>query len=427
MEKFSPTKLDTYRHCPRQYKFKYVDRLKSDRSGVEAVLGVCVHTAFEALYEARSHGKLLSEEETLEVFRKEWREKTAEPPTFRDARFTLADWKRIGEECVSGYWRGHQPFDEDKTVAVERRIGFALAVKDPVSGERVDCRIEGFMDRLSLAKDGFFEIHDYKTGGSLPTQAQKDEDWQLALYDVGVREAWPDAPGVRLVWHYVRHGKSIVSTRTPEQLEALKSEVADLIGKIEEEVARKDDPAAFKPERSPLCDWCDFRDLCPLFKHAEDLAKLPPDEQILEPGAKLVNQYAEVEAEKKKLREQLGELETKEEDIAQRLIAYARSKSIQAVAGADYEAEVHAKEDLRFPTKTKEPEKVDQMEGELKELPALWKAVSRLDTRELLDLYKKRRLPEAVFETVKAWLDKWGRPERKETVRLRKRREAKDE
>jgi RecB family exonuclease len=48
------------------------------------------------------------------------------------------------------------------------------------------CKIQGFVDRLAIASDGTYEIHGYKTNKSLPTQKDKDDDKQLALYQIGV-------------------------------------------------------------------------------------------------------------------------------------------------------------------------------------------------------------------------------------------------
>ena len=38
---------------------------------------------------------------------------------------------------------------------------------------RYNCK--GIIDRLMLAPDGAFEIHDYKTGSSLPDEAELDD------------------------------------------------------------------------------------------------------------------------------------------------------------------------------------------------------------------------------------------------------------
>ena len=59
--------------------------------------------------------------------------------------------------------------------------------------ERYKCK--GIIDRLMLAPDGAFEVHDYKTGSKLPDQAELDKDRQLALYQIGVQKLWPDVEG----------------------------------------------------------------------------------------------------------------------------------------------------------------------------------------------------------------------------------------
>ena len=137
-KKFSPSKLDCYKTCPRQYKFRYIDRLKGDTQSVEAFLGGCVHTGFEELYAGLMHGKRMTEDEVLRAYAAAWDAGFSDKVVFRDARYGPADWRRTGEDCVRSYYRAHAPFEEDKTVAVEKRIGFALAVGDPETGESVE-------------------------------------------------------------------------------------------------------------------------------------------------------------------------------------------------------------------------------------------------------------------------------------------------
>src|SRR5690606_9688576 len=132
---------------------------------------------------------------------------------------------------------------------IEERVVFAL-------DDAGRYRMQGFVDRIARAPDGAVEIHDYKTGRWVPTQEALDNDRQLALYQIGVaRRHGPDAP-VRLVWHYLMRDQVRVSTRTPEQLEALRGETIELIERIEAETE-------FAPRPSTLCGWCEFRDICP--------------------------------------------------------------------------------------------------------------------------------------------------------------------
>ena len=155
-----------------------------------------------------------------------------------------------------------------------------------------------------------------------------------------------------------------------------------------------------------------------LFRHPEDYARLPKEERKEEPGGKLVDDYAKLEVEKKALSDRLKEIEGDIAGVAHRLIAYMRAHGILVVAGADHQAEMHVREELKFPTRTAAPKKVEQMEAELRGTPA-WSVVARLDTRTLLDAFHTHKLPAAAVDLVKTWIARWGRQD--------KTREARDE
>jgi hypothetical protein len=76
---------------------------------------------------------------------------------------------------------------------------------------------------------------------------------------MAVHQMMSDARQVRLVWHYLAHGRNLRSVRTPESLDRLRHDTLGLIGHIERATRRADFPAV----RSRLCDWCDYRAVCP--------------------------------------------------------------------------------------------------------------------------------------------------------------------
>lgn len=418
---YSPSRLDTYRNCPRQYKFRYLDRIPRKTKTVEAYLGTCVHAALESLYDARMHGKTPTEAEVLAVYESAWDKGAAgESLVFHDCAYTIEDWRNVGRDCIKNYYRMYQPFDQDRTVAVERRVGFPLAVEDSDTGAYETYRIEGFVDRLALAPDGAMEIHDYKTGKTLPTQEHLDrEDWQLPLYQMAVHEAWPDVPAVRLRWHYLRPGKTLTSTRAPEALKSLRREVGALIRTIKQD-------RAFEPVKSALCDWCEYRDICPLWKHAEAVAQLPEASRRRESGVALVDQYAAFEHRKKALRADIAAIESEQEDLARRVLDYAQEQELLSVAGTDAALDVHSKEEFHFPTKTRDPEKHDLIESELKRTSA-WPEVSKLDSHALMDGFREKRWPADVLRLVEGWMGSFIRREIVRTVRLRRRKDASEE
>jgi CRISPR/Cas system-associated exonuclease Cas4 (RecB family) len=96
-------------------------------------------------------------------------------------------------------------------------------------------------------------------------QYEADSDRQLAMYSVWVRDKFKEAKSVKLVWHMLAFNTEVISERTPEQLEALKSSVVDQIKKIEEATKSNN----FPTNVTPLCNYCLFRHLCPAFANVK--------------------------------------------------------------------------------------------------------------------------------------------------------------
>ncbi|NNN05470.1 MAG: PD-(D/E)XK nuclease family protein [Elusimicrobia bacterium] len=405
--KFSPSKLGCYKECPRRYQYRYVDRIARARKTGATVLGTSAHSAFEFLYERlRAGGRPTLEEVLAEgraAFTRDWDETVSHL-----GGASREDWERLLDDCVRRYYAAHAPFENDRTLAVEARVGF------PIEVDGHTYRIEGFVDRLAAVGDGDFEIHDYKTAKSLPAQAHLDEDWQLALYEIAVRTQWPAVRSVTLVWHYVRHGQTLRSTRAPEDLARLKAQVAALIGEIKRD-------HAFEPRPGALCDWCEYRDLCPVFAHAEKLAALPPEERGRDAGALLVGELAVVEDKRHRLKDELKALDRAKEGIDARVAAWAEAAGVTTVAGETAEASVTFKDELRLPTKTGEPERHTALEKDAR-ASAVWDAVARLDAHALVDGVKAGRWTGAAMAAAQDLLERYARRERAATVRLRRRR-----
>ena len=261
MPEYSISQLNKFEECPRQYRFRYVDKIYRYEEGIEAFLGSRFHETMERLYRERA-ARILSLEEVLEYYEKIWAEKWHPDIVITAEGRTADDYRLLGRRFIEDYYKKHYPFDEGDVLGLEHYIRFKLD-----DAGRYKCK--GIIDRLVIAPDGCFEVHDYKTSSKLPEQAELDEDRQLALYEIGVRRLWPEAKDVRLVWHMVAFDVEIRSTRTPEALAKLKAELGALIDRIEAE-------REFPPREGPLCDWCAYWDLCPVKKDLAGAEKQDP-------------------------------------------------------------------------------------------------------------------------------------------------------
>jgi len=359
MTTYSHSRLSTFRNCPLQFKFKYIDKVETEGfEGIEAFMGSRVHEALEKLYNDIKMCKKVTLEQVLDFFDKDWEKNWTDDIIIVKTEYTQENYKELGKNCIKKYWKRHYPFDTDKTLATEKMITVDLGAGN---------KLVGYIDRLVENGDGNYEIHDYKTSGSLPTQEQKDKDQQLALYQLALQEMWADVKSVKLVWHYLVFDKMIVSERTKEDLKKLKKEILGLIKEIET-------TTEFPPKKSALCDWCGYQNLCPLWKHIRETEDLEVNEFLNEPGVKLVNSYVKLTKKKKEF---IGEIDKDLSKLEEALLEYSKKNKVEIVRGSDKKLKI------KFYYKPKFPNKSDKRREELDDLiknSGKWIEVSDLNT-----------------------------------------------
>ena len=336
---YSISRIGTFEDCRLRYKYQYVDRLKADKETIEAFMGSRAHEALAELYGFVKNGVVKPRDWLLARYDDLWGKNLTPAVKVVRSDYTEDDYRRKGRKCLDDYYGEYTPFDQAKVVATEKEISFKL--KD--GNDEISFR--GIIDRLDWNdKEKIYEIHDYKTSGSLPTQADADRDDQLGLYHIAVRSLWPDIDRVKLIWHYLLFNKRIESSRTQEKLAELEKA---MILKVKEIEACADYP----PKRSALCDWCGFQDICPEWKHPEAMKKLPENEYLKDEGVILVAKYAELEEKKKELKKEIEGLEAEEAKVEEAAFAFAKKNDIRIIDGQGFQLTVLEKEETCAPMK----------------------------------------------------------------------------
>ena len=368
MPLYSHSQLETFETCPLKYKFRYIDRIKKpEEQTIEAFVGACVHQTLEKLYTDLELRKVDSLETLLAAYRDTWEKNWL--PTIKIVRegFTPQNYFDYGADCIRNYYTRYKPFDQSRTLATEAHLVFPLDAAG-------SCKMQGYVDRIARRADGTFEIHDYKTGRTLPSQAEVDSDRQLGLYQIGLRERWPAAEEVELLWHYVGKDTTLRSRRTIEQLEQLREETLTTVGRIQAE-------KEFLPRPSNLCDWCEYRPDCPLWKHVAATELLPPAQFAADEGVRLADQYAQAKDESDRAAERVDQLR-------ELLLEFCRQKQTNVLAGHGLRVSVKFGERTKFPGKN-EPGR-DSLEEFVRRL-GRWEEVSDLNTSELAKVLKEKR------------------------------------
>ncbi|MEK6823972.1 MAG: PD-(D/E)XK nuclease family protein [Nanoarchaeota archaeon] len=246
---YSHSRLSTFEQCPKKFKYKYLDKLKPEiEKTIETHLGSAVHKTLEWIYKSvKEMNKDPKIDDIIIQYTEEWQKEFSENILIVKKQFTARDYFNKGIQFLVDYYSKHSPF-KDGTIACEKGILIEL--------EEGEYKIQGFIDRLVYnLETGEYEIHDYKTGNLLPKQEHLDQERQLALYSIAIKEIYGNEREILLVWHFLAHNKIMKSKRTNSQLENLKKETIELIKKVES-------TKEFPRNKSMLCNWCEYKNIC---------------------------------------------------------------------------------------------------------------------------------------------------------------------
>jgi len=392
MAVYSHTQLSTYEGCPLKYKLAYRDKIKRDQEGIEAFTGKVVHETLKKCHDDVRLTKVNTINDLLSYHNTAWQQNWHDAIIIVRRDMTAEHYRALGEKLLETYYYRYSPFDSDRTIGTEVPLSFSL-------DDTGEYRVLGFIDRLSRAKDGAYQIHDYKTSAYLPSQQEADDDRQLALYQLGLQKRWRGVTDVRLVWHYLAFDTELISYRTPAAISRLVLETKRLIDEIE---SAQD----FPPRESRLCEWCEYPDLCPRRKHLYKVETLTPNEYLNEPGVVLVDQYV-------KLKEKASGIEAELGKIREAILDYARREEAEVIRGSDHKARVKFDEKLKFPGKNEEERQaLDQVISEA----GKWQEVSQLDTTALTRVIEDGVWSKELVEQ----LMKFGRIEESGSIHLSK-------
>ncbi len=380
---YSHSRLSVFEQCSLKFKYKYIDKIETEiEQTIEAFLGSHVHKALEKLYKDLKFQKTNTLEELLAYFNSEWKKNWNKEIIIVRKDYTEENYRKMGEQFLSDYYNKYHPFNHTKTIDLEKKI----AIKLDAHGNYL---MQGYIDRLASPKEGVYEIHDYKTNASLPIQEYLEEDRQLALYSVAIKQMYQDAKEVKLIWHFLAPNKEIVIVKTEEQLDKLKRDTIELIKKIESE-------KEFKPKVSSLCEWCQFRSICPEWSHLYKLEKKPINSYLGDDGVQLVNKYAELYNQKQHMEAEMDVLKDS-------IVNFAKENKITTIFGSEHKTKIYTYQNLKFPSA--DDPKREVMEKLIDQF-GISKQISRIDLIKLSNTIKSGQLPEEISKELEKFYTK---------------------
>jgi RecB family exonuclease len=353
--RLSYSSINTYETCPAKFKFQYEDRLPGSASPALS-FGDSLHRALHRFHN-RPVPVAPSREELLDMLEGVWVREgyrdEAEERTYLDH----------GRQVLDLYHREN---------AEQYRIPVALEHRFSIEVEGV--QINGTIDRMDRIPGGGYEVIDYKTNRRLPPSARVNKDLQLSMYHLAAKEIWGIEPE-RLTLYYLLPGQRMSTSRTAEDVDELRRRIATVAERVE--------AGKFEPRENALCDWCDYKPMCPIFRHQLERTQGDPTPRMTE----LVDEWIELKRQGRAVYRRLDEL-------VGLINAFCEEHGYRRLFGSDGAAVD------RRPQHVTQPDE-EALRRVLEPL-GLWEQVRSVDTKKLNDLVESRRLAPDVEDAILA-------------------------
>ena len=247
----SPSRAADFMSCPLKYRFRVIDRLPEAPSPV-AVRGTVVHAVLERLFDLPAGQRTL--ERAVEMVEPQWqRLLDAEPELAQlfaedSSGDELAAWLTEAHELLGRYFTLEDPNalePAERELYVEAELDSGL-------------QLRGYVDRLDVAPSGELRVVDYKTGRSPSEFFEAKALFQMKFYALVL---WRLRGVVPAMLQLVYLGNGEIVRYVPDERDLLACERK--VSALWQAITRALESGDWRPSKGPLCDWCDYKALCP--------------------------------------------------------------------------------------------------------------------------------------------------------------------
>lgn len=246
----SPSRINDFNSCPLAYRYKTIDKFPEPKTSAP-VMGTLVHYVLERMFDKEPSERTLAN--ALAMVPGEWDAMIVAHPEFTELLDEAGDteWLSSANNLIQNYFHMEDPA---RVPLGEREQPVEYRFSD-------DVQLRGFVDRLDIhPTTGDTRIVDYKTGKSPKLGFEDKAMFQLKFYALAVWKTTGKVPAM-LQLMYLGDGQML--NYRPVEKDLLETE--SKIGAIWEKIKTCIESGEFRPRKSKLCGYCNFKDKCPEF------------------------------------------------------------------------------------------------------------------------------------------------------------------
>ena len=254
---FSYSKMEVFKNCPLQYRYKYIEKKYSQDTSIALELGSLCHYVleqkgkmivsgetvdYEKLNDILMNGVTETDEKTKEEllginqlkrkYFEVWHEADNASGASYDEKIKLFD-KVLHEEMEDTDW---------KPTYFEKPFEFVWDNK---------VVLKGFIDRIDT-KNGQYRTVDYKTSKKVYEQSKLATSLQFGVYALAILNEFGVLP-IESEYRFI-----LIDDKQYALTKGWENRLIKAMDKVFGDIEASEKKSVFVPKPSPLCHWCNF-------------------------------------------------------------------------------------------------------------------------------------------------------------------------
>ena len=176
----SASSINDYIDCGLLYKFSRIDKIPFEFVSDALEYGSTIHKVLADFYQEKMLGNKMIVKELHQIFEEYWKDAAEGRDDIKyangkDFEILLSE----GKDLLTTYYN-KLPEDDFKILAIEEPFSFSI--------DGLDVPIIGITDLVEEDESGTIIITDWKTSGKSYSRDDVEKNFQLTLYNMGIKE-----------------------------------------------------------------------------------------------------------------------------------------------------------------------------------------------------------------------------------------------
>lgn len=254
---FSYSKMEVFKNCPLQYRYKYIEKKYSQDTSIALELGSLCHYVLEQKGKMIVSGETVDYEKLNDILMNgvtETDEKTKEEllGVNQLKRKYFEVWHEADNASGASYDEKIKLFDKvlhDEMEETDWKPTYFEKPFEFVWDNKVI--LKGFIDRIDT-KDGQYRTVDYKTSKKVYEQSKLATSLQFGVYALAILNEFGVLPTESEYRFILIDDKQYALTKGWE------NRLIKAMDKVFGDIEASEKKSVFVPKPSPLCHWCNF-------------------------------------------------------------------------------------------------------------------------------------------------------------------------